>query len=97
MILTQAGQPHSKLTGSRPNNYQISNTGYKTPIIDYLKSNEMSNFLTGSYSDPKIKESGQTDEDVLKDFDSNEESLSEGSEYVDDALRMVEQPFDEKL
>jgi len=53
----------------------------------------MNNFLTGFYSDPKTKESGQTDEGALKDFDPNEESLTEGSEYADDALRMVDQPF----
>jgi hypothetical protein len=55
----------------------------------------MNNFLIGFYSDPGTKENGQTDEDVLKDFDPNEESLTEGSEYVDDSLRMVEQPFDQ--
>jgi len=53
----------------------------------------MNNFLTGFYSDPKTKESGQTDEGALKDFDPNEESLTEASEYADDALRMVDQPF----
>ena len=57
----------------------------------------MSNFLIGSYSDPKTKESEQTNEEALKEFDPNEESLNEGSEYVDDALRMVEQPLDEKV
>lgn len=57
----------------------------------------MSNFLIGSYSDPKTKENEQTNEEALKEFDPNEESLSEGDEYVDDALRMVEQPLDEKV
>lgn len=55
----------------------------------------MMNFLFGSHGDPKAKENGQTGDNALKDFDPNEESLSEGSEYADDALRMVEQPFEE--
>ena len=54
-------------------------------------------FLFGSHRDPKAKEQEQTGDKVLKDFDPNEESLSEGSEYADDALRMVEQPFDETI
>jgi hypothetical protein len=54
----------------------------------------MNNFLIGFYSDPKTKENGQTDEEESRDFEPNEESLSEGSEYVDDALRMVDQPLD---
>lgn len=52
------------------------------------------NFLFGSHVDPKAEENVQTGDKVSKDFDPNEESLSEGSEYADDALRMVEQPFD---
>jgi len=54
----------------------------------------MKDFLFGSHADPKTKENGQADEETLKDFDPNEESLSEGGEYMDDALRMVEQPLD---
>ena len=54
----------------------------------------MKDFLFGSYSDPKTKNDGQNDEEILKDFDPNEESLSEGGEYVDNALRMVDQPLD---
>jgi len=57
----------------------------------------MKDFLLGSYADPKTKQNGQTDEEILKNFDPNEESLSEGAEYRDDALRMVEQPFDSAL
>jgi len=54
----------------------------------------MKDLLFGSHGDPKTKENGQADEETLKDFDPNEESLSEGGEYMDDALRMVEQPLD---
>jgi len=53
----------------------------------------MKDFLFGSFADPKTKENGQTDEESLKNFDPNRESSSEGGEYMDDALRMVEQPF----
>jgi hypothetical protein len=53
----------------------------------------MKDFLFGSFADPKTKENGQTNEEILKNFDPNEESLSEGGEYMDDALRMVEQPL----
>ncbi|MBS1530108.1 MAG: hypothetical protein JSU01_07370 [Bacteroidetes bacterium] len=57
----------------------------------------MNDFLFGSYLDPKTKASGQINEGILKEFDPNKESLSEGSEYVDDSLRMIEQPLDEKI
>lgn len=57
----------------------------------------MNNFLFGSHADPKTKESEQTNDEMSKDFDPNEESLSEGGEYVDDALRMVEQPLDSNI
>ena len=53
----------------------------------------MNNFLFGSVQDPKTKANGQGGEGEIKDFDPNEESLTEGGEYMDDALRMVEQPF----
>jgi hypothetical protein len=64
-----------------------------TIIIDYKKANEMNNFLLGSVFDPKTTDNGEDGEETLKDFDPNEESLTEGSEYMDDDLRMVEQPF----
>jgi hypothetical protein len=51
----------------------------------------MKDFLIGSVADPKTKDSGLNDEE---NFDPNEESLSEGGEYMDDALRMVDQPLD---
>ena len=54
----------------------------------------MKDFLFGPYLDPKTRESGKTDEE---DFDPNEESLSKGGEYMDDALRMVEQPLEEDI
>jgi hypothetical protein len=57
----------------------------------------MKDFLFGSYANPKTNQNGQTDEEILKNFDPNEESLSEGGEYMDDALRMVEQPFDRNI
>jgi len=53
----------------------------------------MNNFLFGSGSDPKTTANGQEGEGTVKNFDPNEESLTEGGEYMDDALRMVEQPF----
>ena len=53
----------------------------------------MNNFLFGPVLDPKTTANGQDCEETTKDFDPNEESLSEGGEYIDDALRMVEQPF----
>jgi hypothetical protein len=53
----------------------------------------MNNFLLGSVFDPKTTDNGQDGDETLKDFDPNEESLTEGSEYMDDDLRMVEQPF----
>lgn len=53
----------------------------------------MNNFLSGLILDPKTTDNGQAGEETIKDFDPNEESLTEGGEYMDDALRMVEQPF----
>ncbi len=53
----------------------------------------MNNFLFGSVLDPKTTANDQDGEGEIKDFDPNEESLTEGGEYMDDALRMVEQPF----
>ncbi|MDR6941662.1 hypothetical protein [Mucilaginibacter pocheonensis] len=53
----------------------------------------MINFLFGSHADPNTKEDGSANEEEFNDFDPNEESLSEGGEYMDDSLRMVEQPF----
>ena len=55
----------------------------------------MNNFLFGSVLDPKT--TGQDGEGGIKDFDPNEESLTEGGEYMDDALRMVEQPFSSNI
>jgi len=57
----------------------------------------MKDFLFGSHADPETKENGQADEEIVRDFDPNEESLDEGGEYMDDALRMVEQPFNGKV
>jgi len=57
----------------------------------------MNHFFFRSHADPKIKENEPNGEGILKDFDPNEESLSEGGEYMDDALRMVEQPFDRNI
>ena len=57
----------------------------------------MNNFLFGSVSDPKTTANGQNGEGEIKDFDPNEESLTEGGEYMDDALRMVEQPFSSNI
>lgn len=54
-------------------------------------------FLFGSHGEPKTKEDGHTGDEASKDFDPNEESLSEGGEYADDALRMTEQPFGETI
>lgn len=51
------------------------------------------NFLFGVHADPNNKEKEQLSEEALNDFHPNEESSSEGDEYMDDALRMVEQPF----
>jgi hypothetical protein len=53
----------------------------------------MNNFLLGPHADPNNKEKEQAFEEALNDFHPNEESSSEGDEYMDDALRMVEQPF----
>ena len=53
----------------------------------------MINFLFGTHADPGNKEKEQSSDETLNDFHPNEESLSEGDEYVDDSLRMVEQPF----
>lgn len=54
-------------------------------------------FLFGSRGDHKTTEDRHTGDEVSKDFDPNEESLSEGGEYADDALRMTEQPFGEAI
>ena len=53
----------------------------------------MNNLLFGYVLDPKTTANGQDSEGEIKDFDPNEESLTEGGEYIDDALRMIEQPF----
>jgi hypothetical protein len=50
----------------------------------------MEHLLFGSHGDPR--ENGQSEEEGFE-FDPNEESLTEGSEFADDSLRMVEQPF----
>lgn len=52
----------------------------------------MENWLFGSHGGPR-KEVNQSDEVPSEEFDPNEESLSEGGEYMDDSLRMVEQPL----
>ncbi|SDP90645.1 hypothetical protein SAMN05428975_3462 [Mucilaginibacter sp. OK268] len=57
----------------------------------------MKNFLFGSVLDPKTLDNGQDGKETTKDFDPNEESLTEGGEYMDDALRMVEQPFQSNI
>ena len=57
----------------------------------------MNDLLFGSYADPKTKENEPIGEEIVKEFDPNEESLTEGGEYMDDALRMVEQPLDERV
>lgn len=53
----------------------------------------MEHLLFRSQADPK--ETNQADEETFE-FDPNEEALTEGSEYADDALRMVEQPYEGK-
>ena len=53
----------------------------------------MMNFLFGPHTDPNNKEKEHSSEESLQSFHPNEESLSEGDECIDDALRMVEQPF----
>ena len=53
----------------------------------------MNNFLFGPHVDPNNKEKEKSPEEMLHDFHPNEESFSEGDEYMDDAIRMVEQPF----
>jgi hypothetical protein len=55
----------------------------------------MEHFLFGSPSDPGEKETDQQDDETFT-FDPNEESLTEGGEYADDSLRMVEQPYEGK-
>lgn len=57
----------------------------------------MNNFLFGSVSDPKTAANDPDGEEGIKDFDPNKESLTEGGEYMDDALRMVEQPFNSHI
>jgi len=53
----------------------------------------MNDILFGLYTGPETKENEPAFEERLKEFDPNEGSLSEGGEYMDDALRMVEQPL----
>jgi hypothetical protein len=55
----------------------------------------MMNFLFGPHAGPGNQEKEQLSEGAPEDFHPNEESSSEGDEYLDDALRMVEQPFDQ--
>lgn len=57
----------------------------------------MNDLLFGTLLDPKTAENGPTVEETLKDFDPIEESLTEGGEYMDDGLRMVEQPFNPNI
>jgi hypothetical protein len=54
----------------------------------------MNDLLFEPSSDSKTDESRQTGDEGK--FDPNKKSLSEGSEFVDDALRMVEQPLSEE-
>jgi hypothetical protein len=53
------------------------------------------NWLFGSHSDPH-KKGDQSGENASEDYDPNEESFSEGGEYMDDSLRMVEQPLQDE-
>ncbi|MGN6180867.1 MAG: hypothetical protein ACTHNW_16920 [Mucilaginibacter sp.] len=53
----------------------------------------MDDFKWGPYADPEIKTNGQEVEEPAKYFDAHADCLSEGSEYMDDALRMTEQPL----
>lgn len=55
----------------------------------------MENWLFGSHGDPNKKDDHSRDASS-EDFDPNEESFSEGGEYMDDSLRMVEQPLQDE-
>jgi hypothetical protein len=55
----------------------------------------LENWLFGSHSDPH-KKNDQSEEMASEDYDPNEESLEEGGEYMDDSLRMVEQPLQDE-
>jgi hypothetical protein len=55
----------------------------------------MKNWLFGSHSDPQ-KKGDHSAETPPEDFDPNEDSLDEGGEYMDDSLRMVEQPLQDE-
>lgn len=55
----------------------------------------MENWLFGSHNDPH-KKNDQSGEMASEDYDPNEESLEEGGEYMDDSLRMVEQPLQDE-
>jgi hypothetical protein len=48
--------------------------------------------LFGSHGDPHKKDD-QSGEMASENYDPNEESFSEGGEYMDDSLRMIEQPL----
>ena len=47
----------------------------------------------GSYADSTHNETGESPEHIEHDVHPHDDSLDEGDEYVDDALRMHEQPF----
>ena len=72
---------------------QTMNNWRKSVKHNINQSNSMEHSFFSSHRDPK--EGGQSDEETFE-FDPNEESLSEGSEFADDSLRMVEQPFHQK-
>lgn len=57
----------------------------------------MNYFLFGSHADPGHRDQKSIEQAADNDADPNfDESFSQGGEYLDDSLRMVEQPFGEE-
>jgi len=56
----------------------------------------MNYFFFGPHADPGNKDQKSASEPIDTDADPNfDESFSQGGEYLDDSLRMVEQPFED--
>ena len=53
----------------------------------------MNLFFFGSHSDPKLKEMQEGDRSSNGGDPNFDESEDQGGEYMDDSLRMVEQPL----
>ncbi len=85
MILTKTGQQHGKSTGSRSKFHRL-----QKQIIHVSNSNIMNLFFIHH----SAKNAGsETGEHILVPLQNQAHNSNEGSEFLDDAIRMKDQPL----